>query len=190
MSNILTMEELGLEIIKQAAQQNQKAFALVYEAYNSLVYNVSLRIVNNSADADEVTQDVFIKVFKALPEFKFQCSFKTWVYRITINTAINNYNKRHKEYRRQVDFDTISTTIEASNNQNNDLYQKDNEQMLKKMLTVLSAEQRTCLTLRELQGLSYQEIAQTLKVNINTVRTRIKRAREALIASYKQEVKN
>lgn len=185
----MTMEELRSEIIKQAAQQDQQAFALIYETYNSLVYNVSLKIVNNSADADEVTQDVFIKVFKALPNFRFQCSFKTWIYRITVNTAINIYNKKIKEYKRQVDFDIVSTTIEASNDQNSNLYQNDNQQLVKNMLNILTAEQRVCITLRELQGLSYQEISQTLKININTVRTRIKRAREALIASYKQEVK-
>ena len=175
--------DFGQELLKKAAAGDMPAFEQIYKAASGFVYNVALRITHNCADAQEVTQDVFIKIYHSLNDFQFRSTFKTWVYRITVNTAINRYRKVKREESGRLDYDEIIKFLPADNSAAEGAIKNDNEMMLNKLLDRLIPEYKVCLILREIEGLSYQEIAVTLKIPLNTVRSRLKRAREALLAA-------
>ncbi len=175
------MNDISADILEKAGQGDLTAFEVVYKGSSSFVYNVAFRITRNSADAEEVTQDVFMKIYHNLKDFGFRSEFKTWVYRIAVNTAINHYRKSERNEKDRVDYDTAALTIPASHSTEDELMQRDNEIQINGLLSVLSPKYKTCLILREIEGLSYEEIAAALKIPVNTVRSRLKRARAALI---------
>ncbi|MFH1355144.1 MAG: sigma-70 family RNA polymerase sigma factor [Candidatus Omnitrophota bacterium] len=175
------MKEIALEVLTKAAEGEMRAFEEVYKATSSFVYNVALRVSRNSADAEEITQDVFLKIHRNLKKFSFRSAFKTWVYRITVNTAINHYRKTGKEEQGRVDYENISGSLASTDSTVEQVIRSDNAERLKALLEMLSPEHKVCLILRQIEGLSYEEIAVALKIPINTVRSRLKRAREALL---------
>jgi RNA polymerase sigma-70 factor, ECF subfamily len=179
------MEISGIsnELLRKASEGDIAACEEVYKASSGFVYNVALRIVCNNEEAQEVTQETFIKVFNGLKSFKFQSSFKTWIYRIGVNMALN----ARKKFRKYLDKHTeLNEAIETGNSIKEDSVENiacrnSDKETVNNLLDKLNEEQRVCVVLREMQGLSYAEISQTLGININTVRTRLKRARETLI---------
>jgi len=175
------MQELSQQIIIQASQGNIDSFEAIYRTYSDFIYHVAFRVVNSLEDAEEVTQEVFLAVYRELPGFRFQSSFKTWVYRIAANTAINHAKKRSKEQNRTVEFEESMESGIMINPFNEKSDRDHQEKVISTLLGALSPDQRACLVLRDLEGLSYDEIAETLKININTVRSRLKRARERLL---------
>ncbi|MFH1360353.1 MAG: RNA polymerase sigma factor [Candidatus Omnitrophota bacterium] len=176
------MQDISPEIIQEALKGSMGAFEEIYKAYSGFVYSVTFRVTRNIEDAKEVTQDVFLKVHKNLKHFQFQSSLKTWVYRITVNTAINAYKRASKDTVKRVDYETALRFVQAPEKTDEMAEQKDNEAALATVLETLNPDQRACIILREIQGCNYKEMAKILKININTVRSRLKRAREALIA--------
>lgn len=182
------MNDIALDTLKLASQGNIEAFEEIYKAASSFVYNVALRITGNSVDAQDVVQDVFMKIYHSLKGFQFRSTFKTWAYRITINTAINHCRKSGKEERNRVDYDNIIESLPDNRLANEQVDQGDNQARLNGLLNMLSPEHKTCLILREIEGLSYQEIAGTLKIPVNTVRSRLKRARQALLVEAERRL--
>lgn len=182
------MEEGFSETIEQAAAGDVAAFETIYRNLAGFVYAVALRTTRNEQDAQEVTQDVFVKLYRNLKDFRGESSLRTWVYRITVNTALNACRVRNRHFRRRVEMDEQALeqqvdphTPEVGPAEPGVIRQID------KYLAVLNPDQRACLVLRKIQGLSYEEIAATLNIPINTVRSRLKRAREALFEASKKE---
>ncbi len=180
------MQDITEDILTEAARGDLKAFETVYKASSSFVYNVAFRVVGNKEDAQEVTQEVFLTVYNKLKEFRFESSFKTWVYRITVNHAINMAKKtartRNKTtvYNEQMEPLALPSDIEAK------VEKEYNDEIIEDLLNAVNLDQRACIVLRNIEGLSYEEIAKSLNININTVRSRLKRAREKLLAVRKQ----
>lgn len=174
------MEDIASAIIEKAAEGEMEAFEQVYRTFSGFVYNVAFRITHNSLDAEEITQDVFMKIFHELKKFQFRSAFKTWVYRITANTAINYYRRTKRERKGRVDFEGVIDTARSDYSTRDEVMRSEGEVRIKSLLDVLNPAHKTCLVLREIEGLSYQEIAATLAIPINTVRSRLKRARQAL----------
>src|SRR3990172_11636710 len=176
------MENITKDILGLASEGDIDSFEKIYRAACGFVYNVVLRVTGNREDAEEITQDVFLKVYRNLKNFKFSSSFKTWLYRITVNTALNHHRKELKQqkYKTLNDYDckTEITPCQSKDIEDNE----ESKHQADKLLVQLSADQRTCVVLRNIEGLSYQEIADVLKINVNTVRTRLKRAREKLLS--------
>ena len=180
------MKDIPREVIVRAAQGDIKTFEEIYRAAAGFVYSIALRVTRNTADAEEITQDVFLKIYENLSRFKFKASFKTWIYRITVNTALNSIRRRDREPKG--DFELALRTSHTEDMTRDSLDKKENKEQLAILLSMLNPEQRVCILLREIEGLSYKEIADTLKVNVNTVRTRLKRGREALLGLRKRGV--
>ncbi len=181
------MENVNHEIIHNAASGDISAFEEIYKTYGGFVYTLALKVTRNTHDAEEITQEVFLKIYSHLRGFRFRSSFKTWVYRIAINTSFN-YLRKHKKEKQQVvhveDIQQIPTKeIEPD-------YTNEKREEISRALLTLNLQQKTCILLREIEGLSYQEISQALKIPINTVRSRIKRARQALLAYGQRGIKD
>ncbi|MCB4792549.1 MAG: sigma-70 family RNA polymerase sigma factor [Elusimicrobia bacterium] len=178
----MEIHEISKDLLIKASKGDLDAFEELYKAASALVYNVALKVTANIEDAQEVTQEVFLKLFKNLKSFKFQSSFKTWVYRITVNTALNYKIKASKQTSRHVQLEENMDNQAIYENQvEKGMDHKSNEETVNNLLNSLGPEYRVCIVLREMQGLSYREIAETLDINVNTLRSRLKRAREALL---------
>jgi RNA polymerase sigma-70 factor, ECF subfamily len=175
------MNDISKDILDQASQGDIKAFEEIYRQASDFVYTLAFKITRNIPDAQEVAQDVFIKIYHNLNGFQFRSAFKTWVYRITVNTAINHYRKSVRESKDRLDYDGIIESIPDRRSTAEGAIKSDNDALLNGLLDKLIPEYKVCLILREIEGLSYQEIAAALKIPINTVRSRLKRAREALL---------
>lgn len=182
------MDHLDAQILKRAAAGDMAAFEALYKAYAPFVYNVALRMVEAKEDAEEVTQEVFLIVHKKLGSFMFRSTLKTWVYRITTNCAINLLNKRNKDQKGRVDFEDAAPFLQSSDDPRQGLVRSDQAFQVRRLLNILNPDERACIVLREIEGLSYEEIAQSVGANINTVRTRLKRAREKMLQTGKEAV--
>ncbi len=180
------MQEIERELITKAGEGDRLAFREIYARASGYVYTLAYRVVGTKHDAEEATQDVFLKIHYSLRSFKFESSFKTWLYRIAVNTAINHAKKRSRVTTREVEevFEDPATVTPPEAAQG--LEAAETEQKLKALLDQLNPDQRACIVAREIEGLDYQEIARSLGVNLNTVRSRLKRAREALMALGQQ----
>ena len=176
------MQEIGRELIIKAGQGDMRAFREIYQRASGYVYTLAYRVTNTKHDAEEVTQDVFLRLHHSLGSFKFEASFKTWLYRIAVNAALNHAKKRNRVTTREVEevYEDPATVTQPEAGKG--LEAEETEKKLKTMLDQLNPDQRACIVLREIEGMDYQEIATSLSININTVRSRLKRARETLMA--------
>ncbi|MFH1645526.1 MAG: RNA polymerase sigma factor [Candidatus Omnitrophota bacterium] len=182
------MNDISRNIIIRASEGDIDAFEEIYRGYSGFVYNVALRVISDKQYAEEVTQDVFLTIYKKLLDFNFKASFKTWVYRIAVNTSINYAKKNQKHRNRTVEFDEKAFLVQEKGGVKEDIEREYDKKIIDRLLGFLSPEQRVCIVLRHIEEMSYEEISQVLDVNINTVRTRLKRAREKLL-SLDKEVK-
>ena len=182
------MQEIERELITRAGGGDRGAFREIYQRASGYVYTLAYRVVNTKHDAEEVTQDVFLRLHHSLGSFKFESSFKTWLYRIAVNTALNHAKKRSRVTTREVEevYEDPATVTQPEAGKR--LEAEETERQLKSLLDQLNPDQRACIVLREIEGLDYQEIAGSLGININTVRSRLKRAREALMALGQAQV--
>ena len=181
------MREIAGEIIERAARGDMRAFEEVYKTFSPAVYTIAFNITHSRQDAEEAAQDVFVKIYKNLRYFKFESSFGTWVYRIAVNTAINIYKGRDRHRRNAVNFDEVGDVTDPQFSASKDAIERESaESKVASLLMCLSTEHRSCLILRELEGLDYKEMADVLKIPLNTVRSRLKRARKALVDYCRQ----
>ena len=180
--------DIDSTVIERAQQGDISAFEIIYKTYFQMVANVALRVVNRYEDAEDVAQEIFMVIHENLKKFRFESSLKTWIYRITVNTAINYSKKISKYHNNTVEYTEglhESSVAEESDPGNN---KEVNEKAVQTLLAAITPDQRACIVLRSVEGLSYQQIAESLKIPVNTVRSRIKRARETMLTLKKEVV--
>lgn len=173
--------DIDRELVIKAKNGDRAAFEEIYRLASGFVFNVALRVVRRHTDAEDVTQEVFVKMHKNLGQFGFQSSLKTWLYRITVNTAISRCRKNTGEAAAIAKYKSHLETEPAQEPFANPIHQKDNETIVATLLAKLAPDQRTCIILREMEGLAYSEIAEIMNIPMNTVRSRLYRARETLL---------
>jgi len=177
------MREIAKSTIELAAHGDMAAFEDIYKEFSSTVYTLAFGVTQNQQDAEEATQDVFVKIFRSLKNFRFDSSFSTWLYRITMNTAINIYRKRKNHGLSFTNYDEPSDIQLAAPDISKDQRDRaDAAARVAELLKNINPEHRACIVLREIEGLDYKEMADVLGIPLNTVRSRLKRAREALVA--------
>lgn len=184
------MQNISNELIINASRGDVSAFKEIYEISSTYLYTICYRITGNKEDAEEAAQDAFVSIYRNLGKFEFKSSFKTWIYRIATNMAINIYRKRSKERRRTVTFDEGIDPDKHREEKLTPAEEKEGKEIVRSMLESLPEEQKACVVLKDIEGLKYEEIAEVLKININTVRSRLKRAREKLIFLYGKKEKS
>ena len=175
------------EIIRSVLRGNVNDFEKLVTAYEKNVYNIALRMVGDPDDAADMTQETFIKAYRALSGFRGDSKFSSWLYRIASNVCLDFLRSRSRHP--QVSLSTVDEDDRATF-ELPDMRQNPEEQLMKKLgmeavrrgLEQLPEQQRQILVLRELGGLSYAELAQTLGLEEGTVKSRIFRARKRLCA--------
>lgn len=176
------MNSIAMPAIMGSERSGSATFEEIYREYADYVYTVAYGIVLNHDDAREVAQETFVKVYKNLSNFRHDSSLKTWLYRIAVNEALNYVKKYRNKRAVTIDLEQAEGELVAPpENQGAGGEHSD----VMKMLSLLKPDYRSCVVLRNVQGLSYQEIAEVLGENINTVRTWLRRGREQLLQSIK-----
>ena len=168
------------ELIEKSQMGDVEAFGMLVSLYEKKIYNLSLRISGNSEDAFDISQETFIKIFKNIEKFKGESSFSTWIYRIATNTAYD-YLKYEAKPKRSLDDDENPIEIIDKTISPEQATETDEEmKTIGKAINKLSLEFRQVLVLRDIEGYSYEEIADILKLELGTVKSRISRARKNL----------
>lgn len=164
------------------------AYEKLLQRYQSPVYNLAWRLLNDPSDAADVAQEVFLKVFRNLEGFRNQSSLRTWIYRIAVNEAHNrrrwSFRHRRGEISLEEFFDHSESRerplVDASESPFDFAMNQEAQLLMEEGLAAVSPVFRAALVLRELDELSYEEIAEVLDVSVGTVKSRILRGREAL----------
>ncbi len=179
--------ELDQELVERAQKGDKRAFELLVIKYQRKLARLLSRMVRDAAEVEDISQEAFIKAYRALPGFRGESAFYTWLYRIAVNTAKNYLVARKRRAPTTTSFDNEEAegfeeaellrdvaTPEA------ELQSKQIALAVNQAVDALPEDLRTAITLREIEGLSYEEIAQMMDCPIGTVRSRIFRAREAI----------
>jgi len=183
-------------LVERVQQGDKRAFDLLVKKYQHKVLTVVRRYISDHSEAQDVTQEAFIKAYRALPKFRGDSAFYTWIYRIAINTAKNYLVSRG---RRPPDSDVdiadgelfeTGQRLRDVNSPEAQLLTDEIQRTVWQALDELSEDLRAALTLREFEGLSYEEIAEILGCPVGTVRSRIFRAREAIDEKLKPLIAN
>jgi RNA polymerase sigma-70 factor (ECF subfamily) len=180
--------QIDQELVERVQRGDKKAFDLLVLKYQQKVANLVSRYVRDPSETLDVTQEAFIKAYKALPNFRRESAFYTWLYRIAINTA-KNYLVAQKRRPPNSDIDAetaeqldAGARLQEHATPENHLLEKEIAETVNQAIDELPEDLRTAITLRELEGLSYEEIARAMECPVGTVRSRIFRARAAIDA--------
>ena len=184
--------EVDQQLVERAQRGDKHAFELLVVKYQRRLGRLISRFVRDSAESEDVTPEAFIKAYRALPGFRGDSAFYTWLYRIGINTAKNylvSLGRRaptstHFDAEESEDFEGASL-LQDANTPENELMSKQVIGVVNSSLQQLPEDLRTALTLREIEGLSYEEIAEIMNCPIGTVRSRIFRAREIVATNLR-----
>jgi len=174
------------QLVSRVQKGDRRAFDLLVVKYQHRILALVGRFIADHAEAQDVTQEAFIKAYRALPSFRGDSQFYTWMYRIAVNTAKNHLISRGRKTPTQdIDLDDAAFFADEANMKDVDtpdgLLQRDQlREVVFAAIEELPEELRRAVTLRELEGMSYEEIAEAMNCPIGTVRSRIFRAREAI----------
>ncbi|MGZ8257733.1 MAG: RNA polymerase sigma factor RpoE [Methylotenera sp.] len=184
--------EIDHELVLRAQRGDKRAFGMLVDKYQRKLGRLLSRMIRDQTEIEDVVQESFIKAYRALPNFRGDSAFYTWLYRIGINTAKNHLVSMGRR-------PTVSTDIEIEDAENFEdgnelrtmetpetaLMTKEIAQTVNDTVASLPEELRTAITLREIEGLSYEEIATIMSCPIGTVRSRIFRARETIASKLR-----
>lgn len=174
--------------VARCRRGDREAFAVLVQKYQSKVLTLVVRILDNHSEAEDIAQDVFIKVFQSLHEFRGASRFSTWLYRITVNHCLNHLRRRTRQQQTLVVTEPEDWMQESpTSNPYRTLEQKERWALVQAKLQALSPEHRTIILLRDFEGLPYEEIADVLQLESGTVKSRLHRARmelKALLEPY------
>ncbi len=178
-------------LIEQVKNGNKMAYDLLVLKYQQRIINLVFRFVKNHSDAQDVAQDTFIKAYRALPNFRGESAFYTWLYRIAVNTAKNYLvSQARRSAGSELDVSEVeqinrSSALREQATPENLLMKDELQDIILKTIKNLPDELYSAIMLREVEGLSYEEIATVMECPIGTVRSRIFRAREAIDVEIK-----
>ena len=183
------VSELAIErLVQMSAEGNEKAFSQLVSIYEDSVFNMAMYITKNREDALDVSQEVFLKLWRTLESFRGECSIKSYLMKLTKNTALDL--KRRNSYRQ-----TVSLTMENDEGESSQLdiadtsedanpqeayLRRERVEKVRRAISELDEEHRQVIVMREMNGMSYREISDALGINEGTVKSRINRARSAL----------
>ena len=194
-ARVVSWAEVGgreAALVQRCAEGDESACAELVAEHQRMVVQLAINLLGDREEALDLSQEVFLRVFRTIHRFRGQSSLRTWIYRIAVNQARN----RHRFWRRRHRADQISLDLHIATHgdflsggdatPDRLLAQKELASRLERALDGLPFDQRTAIVLREIDGLSYEEIAFSLGVAVGTVKSRLTRARQALRAELRE----
>ncbi len=182
----MSNESTDKELVKRVQKGDKGAFDLLVLKYEHKIVNLVMRYVRDPETALDISQEAFIKAYRALPRFRGDSAFYTWLYRIAVNTAKNHLAAQR---RRPMDIELdlqdpdqygLHAKLKETDTPEAVALSDELQEILERAIQALPDDLRTAIVLRELDGMSYEEIAQTMDCPVGTVRSRIFRARDAI----------
>jgi RNA polymerase sigma-70 factor (ECF subfamily) len=188
----MSERDIDQQLVERVQRGDKRAFELLVSKYQRKIFRLLSRLIRNPSEIEDVAQEAFIKAYRALPSFRGDSAFYTWLYRIAINTAKNHLVAQGRRAPTQTETDAADAEEFDDADQLRDVATPDSMLMSKQVgeavnraIDALPEDLRTAIVLRELEGLSYEEIAESMNCPIGTVRSRIFRAREAIAAELR-----
>ncbi len=177
----LTQPDLG--VLRKAQRGDERAFSLIVRAYETPVFNYVLRLVGDRSLAEDLTQEVFLRVFQGLPRFSLRCKFTTWLFQVTKNRVLDELRANERRPRHLVALDDVAPleVLDAP------IERGETVEALWRAIDGLTVDLKMALLLRDVTGLSYTEIADSLEITLATVKWRIYKAREEVVLVLARE---
>jgi RNA polymerase sigma-70 factor (ECF subfamily) len=183
----MSERDVDWQLVERVQRGDKRAFDLLVAKYQRKLFRLLSRLIRDQAEIEDVAQEAFIKAYRALPNFRGESAFYTWLYRIAINTAKNHLVAQGRRAPTQTEteiedaenFDD-GNSLRTEDTPDRMLLSKQVAEAVNRAIEKLPEDLRTAIVLRELEGLSYDEIAVSMNCPIGTVRSRIFRAREAV----------
>lgn len=176
-----------IKLVKQAQKGDMVSFEALILQHEKMVYNIALRMLNHSEDVKDISQEVFLKVYRNLEQFDGKSAFSTWIYRIAVNTCIDEIRKRKGKQTYSLEAELESTEgsyqkqfADSGDTPEESLLHQEAQKEVIAALETLSEDHKTVVILRDIQGFSYEEIAEMTDTTLGTVKSRIARARNQL----------
>ena len=168
--------------VSKAMGGDPQAFEQLMRAHEGRMYAVALRMCGNREDALDCSQEAMLRIYRAMGNFKGQSSFATWVYRITMNTCLDELRRRKVRTSSSLDalLDTGWSPADDDDTPERHAIASEQRRMLEKAISGLPEDMRAAIVLRDVQGFTYEEIATILSANVGTIKSRISRGREKL----------
>lgn len=175
------MNQEETEMISRCQKGDQEALKQIFDKYHKKVYRISYGVVRQREEALDIVQEVFIKLFHSIKNFKGRSQFYTYLYRMTMNTAIDHARKAGKQFFSSLDQEgSFEPPDELEKGPERVLLQKELEERVKWAMSKLPAEQKAALVFRDVEGLSYQEMAEAMGCSIGTVMSRLHYGRKRI----------
>ena len=170
------------QLIQRAARGDAEAFNTLMGAHERRMYAVALRMCGNPEDAQDCLQEAMLRVYRSIGGFKAQSSFSTWLYRITMNTCLDELRRRKSRPNVSLDglVDSGWSTADGQESPEQHALRSEARAALEKSIQELPEDMRAAVVLRDIYGYAYDEIAAQLNANVGTIKSRISRARERL----------
>ena len=175
-----------LDLVRRCKEGDQKAFRVLVERYEGRVYNLACSILGDREIARDAAQTAFIRAYQALPRFRADSGFYTWLYRIAVNVCLN---AAQKEKRRR-DSTSLDTLLESGHFSTEHLWERRTpagdferlklQETIQEVLNLISPDHRLVIVLKDIEGMSQEEISRTLNCSVGTVKSRLSRARAHL----------
>ena len=182
----MSTDPTDAQLVKRVQSGDKGAFDLLVLKYQHKIVNLVMRYVRDPDQALDITQEAFVKAYRALPRFRGDSAFYTWLYRIAVNTA-KNYLASQRRRPMDVELDLqdpeqydLHAKLKETDTPEGVMISQELRETVEKAINSLPEDLRTAIVLRELDGMSYEEIAETMECPVGTVRSRIFRAREAI----------
>jgi RNA polymerase sigma-70 factor (ECF subfamily) len=172
--------DVDRELVREAAAGRREAFDELVRRHQSRIFNLALTLTGNVGDAEDLAQDAFVRAYKAIGSFRGESSFLTWLYRITVNVVRSQMDRRRRSREVAMPQDDEGAPLEVASDEASADRTLIARQIVARALAALPDDMRIAVTLRDLHGLEYREIAEALDVPIGTVESRIFRARARL----------
>jgi len=182
-------------LIRLLQKRDERAFEEFVRQYSTNVFNIAFRMLGNRAEAEDISQDIFITVFKRIHTFRGDSSLSTWLYRVAVNHCKNRIKylaRRHEQQTREYD-ETRSMKQDETKNLSGAVHRPDEiveametERLIQETLETLEEDHRTILVLREIECMSYAEIGEIMKLEEGTVKSKLHRARTAFMKTMKK----
>ena len=173
------------DVIRACQAGDDFAFERLYRLYSGQVFSIAMRLTGSQPEAEEVTQEVFVSVYKNIHRFEFQSAFSTWLYRIVVRRAADSFRKVKKHIINRISMDSdehapVYSLADKGRTPHEALVDSQSENTLERAIQKLGAKHRTIVVLRYVQDLSYEDIAQVLEFRIGAVKSRLNRAHKLL----------